>query len=162
MSTRSPVLYIVRGLPGSGKSTIASTFGVEVAEADQFFVNAETGLYEFDVSQLAAAHNFCQVKALNALAAGKSVAVANTFTQAWEMAPYLEMADKLNVRFVVVDVFDSGMTDQELAGKNEHDVSDRIIHNMRMRWEHDWRKGDLRPPWERNSREFRSWKLPKV
>jgi len=162
MSTRSPVLYIVRGLPGSGKSTVASTFGVEVAEADQFFINPETGFYDFDASKLSAAHDFCQAKAAKALEAGNSVAVANTFTQAWEMEPYLVMSEKFKARFVVVDVFDSGMTDQELADKNEHDVSDRIIHNMRLRWEHDWRKGDLRPPWERNTREFRSWKLPKV
>ena len=153
MSKLSPTLFLVRGLPGSGKSAIAKNLATEVAEADQFFVSPETGRYEFDPSKLSQAHNYCQVKALNSVQSGNSVAVANTFTQAWEMAPYVIATKELGARLVVVDVFDGGMTDVELAMRNEHGVSEYIIANMRLRWEHDWRKGDMRAPWERKTKK---------
>ena len=44
-------LYIVRGLPGSGKSTFAHTLDCPVFEADMFFVNSE-GVYNFDFTRI--------------------------------------------------------------------------------------------------------------
>jgi hypothetical protein len=75
--------------------------------------------------------------------------VANTFTQRWEMEPYLRMASQYGARIVVIDAFDGGMTDEELAVKNIHGVPVEGIRAMRNRWEADWRAGDPRPPWER-------------
>ena len=36
-------LYIVRGVPGSGKSTFAQSLDCPVFEADQYFIDSETG-----------------------------------------------------------------------------------------------------------------------
>jgi hypothetical protein len=145
-SSLSPVLFILRGLPGSGKSTVASTLGVPVASADDFFM--EGGEYKFDRFKLPQAHADCQARVKRALSEG-SCAVANTFTEGWEFGPYLTIAEEAGARIVVIDTYDGGMTDGELAAKNVHKVPLAAITAMRARWEADWRNADARPPWER-------------
>jgi Tfp pilus assembly pilus retraction ATPase PilT len=44
------VLYLVRGIPGSGKSTFAKTLSGEYYEADMFFM--VDGEYKFDVAKI--------------------------------------------------------------------------------------------------------------
>lgn len=148
MSRPQKVLYILRGLPGSGKSTLAlSLYNVEVFSADDHFM--VEGEYRFDPSKLPAAHAACQDATLNTLEYGTNVAVANTFTQRWEIEPYVKIAAETGSRLVIIDLFDGGMTDEELAQKNVHGVPVKSIRDMRARWEHDWRAGDPRPPWQR-------------
>ena len=45
------VLYIVRGIPGSGKTTFAKSLNCPVFEADMFFVNSQ-GIYNFDYTKI--------------------------------------------------------------------------------------------------------------
>jgi len=151
---KQAILYIVRGLPGSGKSTfgrsVEHTTG-EVPEcfaADDFFVG-DDGVYRFDRFKLPQAHAACQAGVKATLETGASCIVANTFTERWEMQPYLDMARHSDARIIVVDCYDGGMTDAELATKNVHGVPEASIAAMRQRWEHDWRSGDPRAPWER-------------
>lgn len=143
-----PVLFVVRGIPGSGKSTTADKICDLVYSADDYFVG-EDGVYRFDGTKLKVAHERCQELVRYAISCGDSVAVANTFTQRWEMEPYLRMAAEYGSRVVVVDCFDGGMTDEKLEEINVHGVPLDGIRAMRARWEHDWRAGDPRPPWER-------------
>ena len=86
-------MILVRGLPGSGKSTIAKTligFYMHV-EADMFWIN-DCGEYDFDIKRIGEAHSWCQNRVYELMAAGFSVVVSNTFTTLKEMAPYFEMA----------------------------------------------------------------------
>ena len=147
MSTLVPTLLAVRGLPGSGKTTVAHQIGEAVVSADDFFDVG--GIYRFDGGKLGAAHADCQARCRGLLESGMSVAVANTFTEAWEIAVYVRIAAETGARFVVVDCFDGGMTDEELARKNVHGVPQASIATMRARWVHDWRAGEQRAPWER-------------
>jgi adenylate kinase family enzyme len=85
-------LILLRGLPGSGKSTFAKTLGGIHIEADQYFM--ENGEYKFDASKLKYAHQYCQSQTqawmshdgtqVNA----DKIVVSNTFTMEWEMIPY--------------------------------------------------------------------------
>ncbi len=148
------MLYIIRGLPGSGKNTLGenladwndSRLDHEVFAADDYFVD-DDGVYRFDPSKLPEAHAQCQENVKRALRShwAAVVVVANTFTQRWEMEPYLAMSDEVTV----IDLFDAGLTDEALAARNTHGVPVEAIRAMRARYEHSWKDGDPRPPWER-------------
>jgi hypothetical protein len=124
-------LYIVRGLPGSGKSTYAHTLPVDVVyEADQYFMDGDE--YKFDPRKLKDAHEWCLNVTNLALRQGRSVAVANTFTTVWEIQNYVKMVRLLdqeigqNINIVIVTCTgDYG---------NVHGVPDASIERMRNRF----------------------------
>lgn len=124
------MLLIVRGLPGSGKTTYAKQWAEQNnafhVEADMFFVDS-SGRYTFDGKKIGAAHDWCQLKAAQALERGENVVVSNTFSQMWEMAPYEKMTKVLNV-FIQV------YTCREQY-QNVHGVPEWVIQRMRERWE---------------------------
>lgn len=121
------ILILIRGLPGSGKSTLAKSLYPSMIhlEADQYFVTSEG--YKFDPSQISAAHKWCINETRNSLIAKKSVVVSNTFTRKWEMQPYLDMARVLNIPTYVMVATGNY--------QNIHNVSQKVIDNMRARWE---------------------------
>lgn len=123
-------LRLVRGLPGSGKSTYASKWVDDHPtwrhfEADQYFVH--DGQYVYDSALLDAAHSWCQAQTRSALALGHSVIVSNTFTRYSEIYPYLVMADELDV--LGIDVV-------ETTGHytSIHGCPQGTIDRMRERW----------------------------
>lgn len=119
-------LLLVRGLPGSGKSTFAVTLTDRVhLETDMYF--SLGGTYQWDGSKLGKAHQWCQDQVRQALSEGKSVVVSNTFTKKWEMKAYFEMAQELGVGISVVEM-------KNRYG-NIHGVSEEHIKKMEDRWE---------------------------
>jgi predicted kinase len=123
------VLYIVRGIPGSGKSTFAKTFKtVEHYEADMFFMRGNG--YEFDATKLKAAHEWCQDMVFMSMKRNEpTIVVSNTFTQEWEMEPYLEMAKTHEYKVFSIIV------ENRHGGINEHGVPDEVLTKMRERFE---------------------------
>ena len=119
------ILTLVRGLPGAGKSTYAAKLGVLVLEADMFFMR--NGKYVFNAPDVKLAHTWCQKATKTALDQGMDVAVANTFTQTWEIAPYVALAARYKAKIRVV----------HCTGKfkNVHEVPQSKIVDMRNRWE---------------------------
>lgn len=75
------IVFIMRGLPGSGKSHISQhilDMGVEqYCSADTFFVD-DTGKYNYDPKRIADAHQYCKQKFDEALQTGKPIIVDNT------------------------------------------------------------------------------------
>ena len=125
-------IYLIRGLPGAGKSTISHRLAPVVCEADQYMM--VDGVYQFAVEKLAAAHADCQARTAAAIAHG-DVAVANTFTMKWEIEPYFKIACEADARVVIVDVYDGGCDNATLAKRNAHGVSEEAIARMRDRYE---------------------------
>ena len=144
-------LILLRGLPGSGKSTLGAMLGVSIA-ADDFFMAGDAG-YQFDPAKLPQAHAWCLEEAEILLRRNANndvaVVVCNTFTQRWELEPYLKLAEALEVRVSVINLYDGGCTDEQLFKRNVHGVPLPAFEAMRARYEHDWKNGDTRPPWER-------------
>lgn len=94
-------LYLVRGIPGSGKSTFARSLGFKHHfEADMFFLD-ERGNYKFDASKIKKAHEWCQSKFLAALSSGENIVVSNTFIRKWEMEFYKQKAEEFGYKVIV-------------------------------------------------------------
>ena len=124
---KKQTLHIIRGIPGSGKSTFAKTLNIpDHYEADMWF---EKNSIKFDGSLLKKAHAWCQEMVEKALSEGRDVVVSNTFTKKWEMAPYLEMAKKYNV-----DVVQKIM---EGRWQNIHGCPEDVVRKMEARFEYD-------------------------
>ena len=122
-------LYIVRGLPGSGKSSLAKKLTELVYSADDFFTNKK-GEYNFNAKLLGKAHEWCWGKVRDAMFIGaNAVAVANTFTQAWEAEKYYQIAEEYGYSVFVIEC-------QNDFG-NVHDVPQESIDAMKKRWEKD-------------------------
>ena len=129
-------LTLIRGLPGSGKSTYAKRLREQVActnglfpiifEADQYFEQSD-GSYLFKPSELGYAHEQCQRLTRYTLERGSSAIVANTFTTLHELQPYLDMAHKLNI---AVDILTCRGNFQSI-----HNVPAQSIDRMAQRWQ---------------------------
>lgn len=133
-----PVLTLVRGVSGSGKTAFADYImwsrhwnsNGHVYSADDYF--EKDGMYGFDTTKLPEAHQYCQnnVEAVMSTKHRKpDIAVANTFTRDWELKPYQELAEKYGYMVFVVIV------ENRHGGKNEHGVPDSEIKKMKDRFE---------------------------
>lgn len=132
-------LFLLRGLPGSGKTTLAESLGGTHLEADMYFM--EDGGYQFDVTRLKDAHQWCQNSVEEAmtwdenpeiefLSAGVSrIVVSNTFTQEWEMKPYFDLAEKYGYKLY------SLIVENRHGGVNEHGVPEDKLEIMKKRFE---------------------------
>lgn len=131
-------LYIVRGVPGSGKSTFAKELVGEsflVCEADKYFIDKD-GNYNFDATKLRAAHQWCKDQVETYMKDSQlndqfytKIAVSNTFTREWEMQAYVDLAAKYGYRVFSVIV------ENRHGGVNVHSVPDDVLEAMKERFE---------------------------
>jgi predicted kinase len=131
------VLFLVRGLPGSGKTSFASAIWNDyaVCEADKFFYDKE-GNYNFDPSKLKEAHTWCKnevetrmIEHQNNQQYYPEIAVSNTFTQEWEMEDYFKLAEKYGYKVV------SLIIENRHGGQNVHGVPEDKLQIMKNRFQ---------------------------
>ena len=121
-------LTLIRGVPGSGKSTLGKTLEGTLVEADMYFINKQ-GVYHFNPKKLNEAHYWCQKKVETELKKGHHVIVANTFIKLWELQYYLDLPKRLELDIEVEIV--------ELEGrfKSIHNIPQKTINRMKAEFQ---------------------------
>ncbi|NWR39081.1 N4BP2 protein, partial [Tachuris rubrigastra] len=134
------VLVLLRGVPGSGKSYLARNLlednpGGIILSTDDYF--NKNGQYHYDPSCLGEAHDWNRKRAKEAFEMGISpIIIDNTNIQAWEMKPYVALAQqfKYKVVFREPDTWWK-FKPKELERRNIHGVSKEKIKRMLERYE---------------------------
>jgi predicted kinase len=123
-------IYLLRGLPGSGKTTLAKSLGGKHFEADMFFERGLKNVYEFDAKKLPTAHIWCQSRVVLSMEdLDERIVVSNTFTQEWEMDAYINLAKEHDYRVVTLIV------ENRHGGESIHGVPDEVISKMKDRFD---------------------------
>ena len=129
-------LYIVRGLPGSGKSTFARSIAksYQIFEADQYFM--KRGKYNFDATKLKEAHDDCKQRVVRRMRENlfnsiffNNIVVSNTFTQDWEMKYYRSIGKRYGYKVHTIIV------ENRHYGSNVHGVPQDKLQVMEDRFE---------------------------
>jgi predicted kinase len=120
------MLYIIRGLPGSGKTTYAkihypNTFHIE---ADMFHVRG--GEYLFELRRLGMAHELCMNIVGEVLRTGADAVVSNTFIAARDIKRYIGIAEFYDMPYIVIRCTGSF--------GSIHNVPEETMENMRRRF----------------------------
>lgn len=100
-----------------------------------FFINNNTGVYEFDREKLRAAHDWCKDHVRLGLEAGKDMWCSNTFTTISELRPYFQIAKECAAELVVLTMNGSF--------ESIHNVPEETLKRMRDRF-----TNDLTPLWK--------------
>lgn len=124
------MLYIVRGLPGSGKSTFAHSkrfAGALVLENDMYHIR--DGVYVYQKENMPDAINWCMTACRNALLHHMDCVVSNTFTKCLYIRQYADLANYMNTQYKVF----------KCVGQwnNVHNVPSPVLDAMNKQWQ-DW------------------------
>lgn len=122
------VLIIVRGIPGSGKTTFAAMLGKAICCADDFFTTRD-GKYVWKPERVGKAHEWCQRKCRRFMKAqAERIMVANTSTTEREMQPYMDLARQFGYKVFSVIV------ETRHGNKSVHNVPEVTLDKMRERF----------------------------
>jgi predicted kinase len=132
--TEQFTVLVLRGLPGSGKSTLIKQFPwAVVVSADTFMVD-DAGAYSFDPARLPLCHGRCLREFTEALVNGRRslIIVDNTNTTTVECAPYMALAPAFGYKALLVTL---NVLPSTSAARNVHGVGAATIEAMRNRME---------------------------
>lgn len=124
---------VLRGLPGSGKSTFSSQLGegVITCSADHFF--EKTGTYVFDPKMLFLAHKICRNKFEVAVEAGAPIVVVdNTNIKYADWKNYLTFAIEHGYLVTIAEAQERDI--DVLFARGKHNVPRTTLERMVREW----------------------------
>lgn len=126
-------IILLRGLPGSGKSSLAKILSESgkypIFSVDDYFTKSETNEYQFDFKENHIAYKSCETNVENELKKGtEKIFVHNTFTLEWEMEPYFKLAQKYNYSVFVITI------ENRHKGKNIHNIPHEQLLKMAAKY----------------------------
>eukprot|EP00457_Paulinella_chromatophora_P002025 gb/GEZN01002029.1/.p1 GENE.gb/GEZN01002029.1/~~gb/GEZN01002029.1/.p1 ORF type:complete len:710 (-),score=175.68 gb/GEZN01002029.1/:494-2623(-) len=132
-------LIIVRGVPGSGKTTLARSLAPkeQIFSTDDFFTDPKTGEYKYEVKQLTQAHKWNQERAKAAIAKGITpVVIDNINAKKPEARVYVEAAVEHGYVVEVQEPTNSWSKDPEqLAARNTHGLPIKKLEALVNGWD---------------------------
>lgn len=121
-------LYLIRGLPGSGKSTFAEklAYGIHAQhfEHDRYLYT-EDGEYLWTEKRMAYAYRQCLRDTEATMVEGEPVVVSNVFPTAKSLKNYRKLAEKYGYRVTYIVV------ENRRGGVNIHNVPEDALEGMR-------------------------------
>lgn len=133
------VVYILRGLPGSGKSTLSKYLSDNITDsvvcsADDYFTS--NGSYNFDRSKLQEAHDECYAKFKDCIGFNMIPIIDNTNVTKKEYSKYVTHAQLNNCAVITLEIHckDRDMA-RLFASRNSHGVSTNDVLKMLAKWE---------------------------
>jgi len=118
-------LIILRGVPGSGKTTLAHLISEYVCSADDYVYN-EDGEYVWTPERVYVAHKKCQTKCKYGMELKISkIVISNTSPKTRDLKPYMKLAEEFGYQVHTVIV------ENRHGGTNSHNVSEEHIENMK-------------------------------
>lgn len=123
------ILYILRGVPGSGKSTYANEIMSNLRdrigehyEADMYFM--DNGKYNWNADKLYFAHKWCYFSVCKAMdkPSNDYVIVSNTFVANKDIKPYVKAAEERG--------WDVSILRLENNFNNVHSVPNEVVQAM--------------------------------
>lgn len=156
---RKPIAVVLRGIPGSGKSTLGREIGAICRQKGVVFTACSADFtfetprgYMFDAKKLHAAHSRCKrdfTRAIEENAREHVVLVDNTSTQMWEYEPYEEIARLHGCSFRILEMTcPDVVTAFRMGQRNSHGVPPDKVVSMFLRWEKDARAQCFAPQFE--------------
>ncbi len=131
-------LYIVRGLPGSGKSTLGAQIAAQkrcpYVEVDMYMSDSK-GNYAFNKNKLKTAQRWCKKQAVEALKLQGAVVISNTSATLRTLLPYFMIAYRFRAMIIIKEPNTPWRWDvEECERRNKHNVNIDTIRKYKSQW----------------------------
>lgn len=120
-------LIIVRGLPGSSKSSFCNKIYPNILHLENDMFHYHSGEYEYNQYKMRDAINWCVRTCEDALKNNMDVVISNTFTRKAFVDSYKRLAEKYGAKFTVYRMMGNF--------NNIHDVPQNVLDNMKNNFE---------------------------